>query len=177
MITKFKIFENNKENDYLLNNLSEECLFKLGFEKSYAGYYKLSLEKKFKVYDYLIIIDNKIFLNEFNHSIHTINSDRYKTTKIYIDNYLEYYDYIKSNTFQKYVLLCFDDDKFIPKSEYAKKLENKYEKNSDKYIDELNDKSITKYKPNFDKVIKLINILEGTEEDCIKSRKVSDFNL
>jgi len=187
MITKFKLFETNNSVDYLMNNLSEECLLNLGFIKSYTDCYYKKLNKDFNVLDTLTIHENKIFLNEFDNSKFLIDGDRAKTTKIYIDNYLEYYDnkpgeksaygVVLSSNLKKYSLLCFDGDKFIPKYEYAKKLEDKYEKNSTEYISELNNKSITKYKQSFDKVIELIRVLEGNEEDCIKSRKVSDFNL
>jgi len=178
MITKFKIFESN-ESDYLINKLSEECLLFLGFEKSTMGFQILNLVQQFHIYDTLIIDpNNKIFLNEFNNSRFLIDDDRTLTTKIYIDKYLEYYDYQKSNVFKKYSLLSFFNNTFIPKPEHKKILIKKYGGDySPKYIDELNDKSITKYKANFDKVIDLIRVLEGNESECKKQMSIKKFKI
>ena len=176
MITKFKIFENDNNSDYLINKLSEECLLKLGFTISYKGYYHLNL-KDYKIFDDLFIYDNKIYLGEFKFSRFLIDDDIAKTTKIYIDKYLEYYDYIKSNVFKKYVLLSFYDNTFIPKAEYAKIIEKEYIKNSEEYMYKLNDSSIVKYKEQFDKVIDLIRTLEGSDSECQKHFKVKEFNI
>ena len=176
MITKFKIFENNNS-DYLINNLSEECLLKLGFKISYTGYYHLNLLKDYNIFDNLFIHNNKIFLEEFNNPLFLIDNDKPKTTKVYIDKYLEYYDYIKNGVMKKYVVLSFYNNTFIPKQEYAKIVEKDYKKYSSDYIDKLNENEIVKYKENFDKVIDLIRLLESDDKNCKKKFAIKSFNI
>jgi len=184
MITKFKIFENNSDNDYLINNLSEKCLYKLGFFKTHNLFrnmknthttnYFLKLSKNYNLLDTLIISgDNGIFLNSLSESRITIDNDPKKTTKIFFEKYQQYYDTPNKHG-EDYVELCIYNDTFISRDEYKKILMDDY---VDNYIYILDEATFVRYKPVFDKLFELIEKLQSSDKECYKNIKTKEFNL
>lgn len=170
-LKQYNIFE-NMDNNFIKNNLSYDCLIKLGFKNNSKLSYILNLQK-YGIIDYLIIYKNNILFARFDDNS-TVES-MIKKSKLYIDKYLEYRDHEKNG----YVILAEYNDTFILYNEYKKIMKELYKDrgNLDKYYEKTNGHEIVFYTSTFDKIVDLIKFLANDDHSCNKKLQSEKFNL
>jgi len=176
MITKFKSFENSRDN-YLYVNISKECLRKMKVTEYSDDSWCISGDE-FNLKNDDIIIDENGAIFDFRFTeadyfdFDNVNPQKL-TYKLFHAFYKVYDD------FDDKIYLTWYNDDFIKHEDYLDILYKKYDGNtkSKEYnIERLHNRFFLQ-KENYNLYFERIKILIGDDETCLKQFVVKDFNL